>query len=132
MIQLTTVSALVMDEIQEEEHHAEIAALVEIINELPNYPCVVLAKYQDIRNYEKSQETLACDLHEFLSISDRYDSKNGMDILLSDDHFLVVVVYGALYEYQSDYHYTTVALKIMPYDENEQFIDISKAILGNP
>lgn len=130
MIHLTTVSALEMDEIQEQEHHEEIAILAQIINEQPNYSCAVLAKYQDPRNSIKPQETLSCNLHDFLTISERYDCKNGIDLLVSDDQFLVMMVYGSLYEYQGEHHYTTVALKFMPYDIDEQFIDISKDILG--
>lgn len=130
MLKLNTVSALEMDEIQEEIHQQEIVAISQIIADLPNHPCAVLSKCQDPMNSHKPQEILSCNLYDFLTIAELYDCKNGIDLFFDDNHFLVMLVYGALYEWQGDYHYKTVALKFMPYDQNEQFIDIMGDVIG--
>jgi len=124
MYHFNTVSALEMDEVQEIQHQQELMELNEFVERVRNYDCAVLAKYQDPLNSKKKQQILSCKLYDFASMIDHFDSKNGVDAFYSDDAFLTLLVYGSLYELAGEYHYTTVALKFMPYDENEEFVDI--------
>ncbi len=128
---INTVSALEMDEVQEIIHYQEIAAVLDCILQLPDYPCAVLAKFQDPMNESKPQEILACTLHSILEFADQFDSKNGIDLLVSDDKFLIMLVYGGVYAFENTYYYRTVALKVMPYDENECFINIMDDVLSS-
>lgn len=57
------------------------------------------------------------------------DIKNGADLLLDEDGYLVFVSYGQGYKLKGKYHLITVAYQILPFDENKNFMNISKALL---
>lgn len=54
------------------------------------------------------------------------DIKNGADLLLGEDGYLVLVFYGQGYMLKGKYHLITVAYQILLFDENKNFMDISR------
>ena len=55
-----------------------------------------------------------------------FDFKNGIDLGVQEGEYLILVVHGQGYTLKSDgsYHLVTLAMKIMPYDENHSFINV--------
>lgn len=131
MYRINSASSLEMDEIEEVRHLEENEQILSKIQAMNNFPCAILEKFQDPKNMHKEQRILTTELHDIMELVSRYDSKNGVDFFYSSDNFLVMQIYGALYESDGAYHYHTVALKIMPYDSSEQFVNIVSGVFDN-
>ena len=69
-------------------------------------------------------------MHEVLEVLEWGDIKNGADVLLDEDGYLVFVLYGQGYTLKDKYHLITVAYQILPFDANRNFMNISKALLN--
>lgn len=53
------------------------------------------------------------------------DCKNGADLLIDDEGFLTLSVYGQIYEYKGEHHFNHCAFKIMPHYEDMNLLDVS-------
>ena len=112
------------------QHENEINSFFSKLASLPDYECAMLRKYQD--KYHKSipQRVIPTTLHQIAEDLEGEDLKNGIDIVI-DDEFFVIVAYGSGYIAKSgESGMDTVALKILPYNEDREFLDITSAIVN--
>lgn len=60
-----------------------------------------------------------------------FDFKNGIDLWKQGD-YLILVLHGQGYFVKADnsYHLVTMAMKIMPYDENHSFVNVLPLLVG--
>ena len=112
-----------------DKHSQEIADIGNRIQDFPDYDCAVLAQYQDEAHRGK-RSIGQISLHEVLEVLEWGDIKNGADVLLDEDGYLVFVLYGQGYTLKDKYHLITVAYQILPFDANRNFMNISKALLN--
>ncbi len=122
---LNSKSILDCNEIEEIKHNEEVESLIEDIKNIGNYDCAILAKYQDDAHKNKEQEIIPSSLDEIDDVIERFDIKNGIDIYLSEDGYYVLLLIGSGYQLNEEYHMVQVALKIMPYDKERNFIKIN-------
>lgn len=121
---LNSKSIIDCDENEELLHSMEIENIFNSINQYDDYECAVLKKYQDFAHKDKEMEVLSCNLKEIADLLSVFDTKNGIDVLIDDEGFYVFVLYGQSYVTQSGNSLVTVALKVMPYDKNRNFINL--------
>lgn len=115
----------------EEEHNNEIFRIANtIIDTLPDYDCVVSISYIDDVDNGENKKNLNCSLHDFLSMVEYVDFKNGLDIVIGDNNVLSLVAYGQYYEINNQLYYMKSIINILPYVGEFEFLDISTAIIN--
>lgn len=116
-----------------DNHNKEIIKIFEHIYTFENFECALICKYQDYANKNKKQRIENCKFSEILDWISSRDIKNGID-LYSDNNFLVLVLYGQIYFSQKNNrsHLVTEAVKILPYDNNHNFIDVLPILDNKP
>lgn len=125
---LNTKSIIECDEYEEVIHNKEIEMIENEICKLPNYDCLVVFRYVDEYHKEKEQQTMSCQLHEFLSMMEYSDIKNGIDIKIGDNNILTITAYGQAYKVGEKWYTIEEEILIMPLDENNDFIDLSNTL----
>lgn len=118
-------------ECEEEEfdvHSREIDKIYERIQDLPNFDCAVVIRYLDEGHLGK-QHIEPETLHDVFEILERGDLKNGVDVYLDENGYLNLISYGQGYVMNGKEYMVTTSYQILPYDENQNFLDISKALL---
>lgn len=128
---LNTKSCLDCTEEELDNHNSEIDEIINSIYSYCDYKCALICKYQDKAHKNQEQQIIGSCISQLNEELERFDLKNGVDILLGDDGYLCFMVYGQGYTYKEEYHLITMTVKIMPYDKNEEFISfetISKGI----
>lgn len=116
-----------------DNHNKEIIKIFERIYTFEDLECALICKYQDYANKNKKQRIENCKFSEILDWIGTRDIKNGID-LYSDDNFLVLVLYRQTYFSQKNnrYHLLTEAVKILPYDNNHNFIGVLPILDNKP
>ena len=117
------------DDIQLENHHIECSNILNKILDVDDYDCALICKYQDICNQNKKQIIMNCMLSEIQDKFQYFDIKNGLDMFLDDDNYIVFLLYGKEYLYDGIYNLTTIAIKVLPYNKERLFLDISNIVL---
>ena len=117
---------------EELQHENEINFFFSKLTTLPDYECALLRKYQDKYHENIPQKVIPTTLHQILEDLEGEDLKNGIDIVIDDEYF-IVVAYGSGYTANNgECGIDTVALKIIPYNDNRDFLNITSAIIdGN-
>lgn len=114
-----------------ERHEKEVIAFFEKIQELNDYNCAVLCKYQDIGHRHKKMRIEGINLHDLDTVLERADIKNGIDIFADEkEEYIVIIAYGQSYTMQGENHFVVEAYKVLPYDDNKMFINIVDSILN--
>ena len=129
MYLLNKKSILHCDEKEAVEHNQENISLITKLQKIKNYQCALVCKYQDIGNRDKEQVINECDLHNLEYIFECFDLKNGSDVYIGDDGFLVFYIYGQGYEYKGRCYLVEMAVKVLPFNDKKQFVDVSKYVL---
>ena len=114
MILLNTKSILQCDEEETEIHNNEIEMLFEQhLSSNPNL-CQVTISYLDPHQKEtKSETTQVINLYELDDFIQKYDIKNGMDILLDTNNYDIILhLYGQGYWFNNNAHLVTTQLRI--------------------
>lgn len=119
---INSKSIIDCDEQEEKIHADEINNVLELLHSKGNYDCAVLKKYQDEGHKHIEMEILHSNLYNISDVIEDCDLKNGVDVCIDEEGYYVFIVYGQIYELGEKYHMVTTALKIMPYDENREFI----------
>lgn len=128
---LNSKSILDCNEEEWEIHNQEIFDIVGRVQVVPDYDCAMVCKFQDRANCHQKQEIRQCSLREILSVTEAFDCRNGMDLYLDEDSYLCMMLYGQSYEMDGQFCMVTLAVKVMPYDDNRNFVDISGVLLGD-
>lgn len=116
------------DDEEIEKHTEEILNVLDKITELNDFHCALICKYQDEYHKRFEAKIKDCYLSEVLEELEYFDIKNGVDLCIDKDGFLVFMIYGQTYEYNDNDYIITMAMKILPIDENKNFIDVSEVI----
>lgn len=134
MKMLNSKSCIECDEFDEINHNDELIKIGDKLFELENYDCIVLQKYQDVVHKDIDMEVISdVSLWNLYDLAEFVDCKNGADLLIDDEGFLNLSVYGQIYEYKGEHHFNNCAFKIMPHDEDMKLLDVSGYILkGEP
>ncbi len=116
------------------EHVLEINKIMNTIIKKYDFPCALLCKYQDEYNKHIFTQIKRCNLSEVKNKINDFYSTNGFDLYLDYDGYLNFMIYGENYIYKEKLVTKTLAIKILPYDEKNNFIDLSDFILrkGKP
>lgn len=127
LLLLNSQSCLYCDNLS--KHNQEIENIFETILEGKDYDCALICKYQDKKHKHISQKIESCKLSEIFDFISSRDTKNGIDIL-SDGEYLILCLYGQGYTSSNTNKYNNIieAIKIMPYDENKEFIKLSSLL----
>lgn len=128
MYLLNSRTALECKESAIDLHALENNAISVLLQELPNYDCAVIIRYLDEGNRGKKHIQQVA-LHEAFSVLEWGDIKNGTDVYLDEDGYLNLISHGQGYTMNGKYYMVTVSYQILPYDENQNFLDISKELL---
>ena len=102
---------------------------MEKLLKLENFDCVVLHKYIDPANKDKEMQVIDSNLWEIYELAEYADFKNGVDILLDDEGFLNLSVYGQTYKMDGNDYFINSIFKIIPRDKDWNFLDISGFLL---
>lgn len=117
-------------------HNQEILTLFEKVNQLENYECAVLCKFQDKAHKHLQTRVESILLHDIDEVYQWGDFKNGVDLLIDENNeYFVLVTYGQSYQIkgENDWHTVIEAFKILPYNKDEMFINIVDwALCGQP
>ncbi len=115
-------------EIEWEEHSKENEKLMGLLNELPNYKCIVKHQYIDEANKNKEVANERCDLHDVFDLMERSDFTNGVDFykidLINGRDFLACNCHGSFYKKGNDYHNVEEVIQIYPYNKDGKFVNI--------
>ena len=128
---LNSKSILDCDEIDTEKHNNEIIEFIEKIGEIENYECALICKYQDIANRNRKQIIKHCDLHDVINEIECFDFKNGFDVCIDDDGYIILRLFGQGYDFNDIYYLVETAVKVLPFNENRDFLDISPFFIEN-
>ena len=113
-------------------HDKEIAEEFGKLATLQNYECAVLRQRQDPAASNEKTEILSLSLHDLTDIFEMADIKNGVDLLADENlEFLIVVTYGQTYEMDGRCFFVTDAYKILPYDDDKDFLNVMPYIISN-
>ena len=129
MLMLNEKSCIECDEFEFDKHSEEIEELMEKLTELEDYDCVVLHKYIDLAHKDKEMEVIDTNLWDIYELVEYADFKNGVDLLIDDEGFLNLSVYGQTYRMAEEDHFINSIFKIIPRDKDWNFLDISDFIL---
>lgn len=112
------------------QHENEINSFFSKLSSLPDYECALLRKYQDKYHAKLPQRVIPTTLHQISEDLDGEDLKNGIDIVIDNEYF-IIVAYGSGYTTKNgESGMDTVALKILPYNDDRDFLNITAAILN--
>lgn len=120
---LNSKSIIDCTEAEEEMHNTEISTILENLLNYPNYDCAVLVKQLDKAHKNEKTVVNHCKLYNCAETIEMVDSKNGVDIVLSDD-YLTFIVYGQTYTMDNEYHLLKTGIQIRPYNEEKNFIKL--------
>lgn len=115
-----------------DSHNKEIIDIINKLNDLDDFDCAVLCKYQDKGHKELPMKIEATTLHSLSDIFEWGDCKNGCDIMVDDGgEYLVIVTLGQSYQMKGEEHWYTVveAFKVLPYDQNKNFLNIINYVM---
>lgn len=126
MIMLNKKSCINCDERDLVKHNEEINKILGELRKLDNYDCVVLHKYQDIGHRNKDLQVININLWDIYELAELADFKNGVDFLIDDEGFLNLSVYGQTYKLGGESHFIHAVFKIIPHDEDLNFLNISE------
>ena len=129
MLMLNEKSCIECDEFEFDKHSEEIDELMERLTELEDYDCIVLQKYIDIAHKDKEMEVIDTNLWDIYKLVEYADFKNGVDILIDDEGFLNLSVYGQTYRMDGNDYFINSIFKIIPRDKDWNFLDISDFLL---
>lgn len=133
MLMLNEKSCIDCDEFEFDKHNEEIEELMEKLSQLEDYDCVVLHKYIDLAHKDKEMKVMDSSLWDIYEVVEYADLKNGVDLLIDDEGFLNLSVYGQGYKMADKDYLVNSIFKIIPRDEEWNFLDISDFILkGEP
>ena len=130
MLMLNEKSCIGCDEFEFEKHGKEIEELMEKLMKLEDYDCVVLHKYIDLAHKDKEMKVIDSSLWNIYELVEYADFKNGVDILIDDEGFLNLSVYGQSYKMDGNDYFINSIFKIIPRDEDWNFLNISDFILN--
>lgn len=111
------------------QHEQEVIDFFNKLSFLPDYECAVQKQWQDFAHSNVPAKIIPSTLHQLSDeIFEGMDTKNGVDIF-ADGEYLVIAVYGSSYT-SSDGRtgMNTIALKILPYDEERNFLNVADYI----
>ena len=80
--------------------------------ELEDYDCVVLHKYIDLAHKDKEMKVIDSNLWDIYELVEYADFKNGVDILIDDEGFLNLSVYGQTYKMDGNDYFINSDFKI--------------------
>ena len=130
MLMLNEKSCIGCDEFEFEKHGKEIEELMEKLMKLEDYDCVVFHKYLDLAHKDKEMKVIDSNLWNIYELVEYADFKNGVDILIDDEGFLNLSVYGQSYKMDGNDYFINSIFKIIPRDEDWNFLNISDFILN--
>jgi len=129
MLMLNEKSCIGCDEFEFEKHGKEIEELMEKLMKLEDYDCVVFHKYLDLAHKDKEMKVIDSNLWNIYELVEYADFKNGVDILIDDEGFLNLSVYGQSYKMDGNDYFINSIFKIIPRDKDWNFLDISGFLL---
>ena len=129
MLMLNEKSSIDCDELEFEKHSEEIEELMGKLIKLEDYDCVVLHKYIDLAHKDKEMKVIDSNLWDVYELVEYADFKNGVDILIDDEGFLNLSVYGQSYRMDGNDYFINSIFKIIPRDKDWNFLDISDFLL---
>ena len=129
MLMLNEKSCIGCDEFEFEKHGKEIEELMEKLMKLEDYDCVVFHKYLDLAHKDKEMKVIDSNLWNIYELVEYADFKNGVDILIDDEGFLNLSVYGQSYKMDGNDYFINSIFKIIPRDEDWNFLNISDFLL---
>lgn len=125
---LNSKSILDCDENEEQQHNDELMKIFEHLVSIKDYPCALVCKYQDEAHNKLDNQIYNCQLSEVFDEIQKFDMKNGVDLFLDENGFMNMLIYGQGYTYQDKYSLITMGIKILPYDEQRNFLDLTDSI----
>ena len=129
MLMLNEKSCIECDEFEFDKHSEEIEELMEKLIQLEDYDCVVLHKYIDLAYKDREMKVINSSLWDIYELVEYADFKNGVDILIDDEGFLNLSVYGQTYRMDGNDYFINSIFKIIPRDKDWNFLDISDFLL---
>ena len=129
MLMLNEKSCIDCDEFEFDKHSEEIEELMEKLIQLEDYDCVVLHKYIDLAHKDREMKVINSSLWDIYELVEYADFKNGVDILIDDEGFLNLSVYGQTYRMDGNDYFINSIFKIIPRDKDWNFLDISDFLL---
>jgi len=129
MLMLNEKSCIDCDEFEFDKHSEEIEELMEKLIQLEDYDCVVLHKYIDLAHKDREMKVINSSLWDIYELVEYADFKNGVDILIDDEGFLNLLVYGQTYRMDGNDYFINSIFKIIPRDKDWNFLDISDFLL---
>lgn len=129
---LNTKSILEIENEEEQVTHVEeIQKIIDTVVSYQDYECALICKYQDVAHKDIEQEIRHVEFSQVLGEIEYFDFKNGIDLWNQGD-YLILVLHGQGYFVKADnsYHLVTMAMKIMPYDENRSFVNVLPLLVG--
>lgn len=124
MLLLNTKTVLNCDEVEYEIHSEEILKVIDFLSNQKYLDCAILYKYQDIVHKDQDQKVLSSTLDNLMDIFEMFDLKNGVDVYY-EDGFYIFIIYGQNYSFNGEDYLVTVALKILPFDDNRNFMKLA-------
>lgn len=124
MLLLNTKTVLNCDEVEYEIHSEEILKVIDFLSNQKYLDCAILYKYQDIVHKDQDQKVLSSTLDNLMDIFEMFDLKNGVDVYY-EDGFYIFIIYGQNYSFNGEDYLVTVALKILPFDDNRNFTKLA-------
>lgn len=114
-----------------EDHNQEILTVIERLRTLPNYDCAVLYQRQDLIAANEKTRVISIGLHEIDELIEMSDTKHGVDLVADNElEYLIIVTYGQSYSLEGQNHLVSAAYKILPYDNNRNFLNVVEFIRG--
>lgn len=110
------------------KHETETNEVIQKIVKYKDYPCALLCKYHDEFNKSEKKKFYDCFLSEVFGELKRFDSKNGIDLHMDDDGYLNFKIYGS---YKDNGLIETTGVKVLPLNEDNNYMDISGVVFGN-
>lgn len=113
------------------EHNNEILEIINLLEGYYDYDCALVCKFQDELNKKLKQQIHACKISELTEFLSTRDIKNGIDIYLENE-CLIFLLYGQGYELKKGADNLVIeAVKVLPYDNNKNFINIVPLLFGD-
>lgn len=113
------------------KHTEEIQEAIDKVIKYKDYPCALICKYQDEYHKQFKEKIYDCYLSELFEEMQRFDIKNGVDMCIDEDGYINFIIYGQNYTYKEKDYLITMAMKVLPIDDERNFVDVSDCILFN-
>ena len=124
-------SILQCNGIEKTKHKNEIFSFFDKMSEIKEFKCALLCQHQDFLHKNENTIIKHCFMDQIIEEIRSFDTYNGIDIFVDNYNYFIILTYGHNYSFKGKDDVVRVAIKILPFNQAGDFLDISQFVFFN-